>query len=173
MNRLTVAILCLGMGFASISSALAQENSTAQQQQRPANPAAQFAPMIEAIRNTPGCLGVEAARLQSGKFAIFAFFKDKEAAKLWYYNPVHKQVMQRMMPDAVPADDHEPMSEVPAGVPVLAAATITPPAAGQQGLPQISIELYTPLSGGFNLGGGFAPEGFAPADPPSTQPSSN
>lgn len=125
-----------------------------------------FGPMIEAIRATPGCLGVEAARLQSGKLAIFAFFKDREAAKAWYYHPAHKQVMRDMMPDAIPPEGHEPMADVPPNTPVLACATITPPAAGE-GLTQISIELYTPLTGGLLIGEGFAPKGFAA---PSTQP---
>ncbi|HRK32082.1 MAG TPA: antibiotic biosynthesis monooxygenase [Tepidisphaeraceae bacterium] len=170
MNR-PIAFLAALSGFLLAGAVAIAQEQRPNRPQAQTNPAAQFAPMIEAIRNTPGCLGVEAARLQSGKFAIFAFFKDKEAAKAWYYDPAHKQAMQRMMPDAVPPDGHEPMSDVPAGVPVLAAATITPPAAGQQGLPQISIELYTPLSGGLRVGGGFAPEGFAPAPPPATQPS--
>ena len=39
---------------------------------------------MKGLRETPGCLGVEAARTQTGKNVIFAWFENKAAAMAWY-----------------------------------------------------------------------------------------
>jgi hypothetical protein len=113
-------------------------------------------------------------RLSNGQDVIFAFFENKQAALNWYYSPMHKGVMKLLGENA---DSKEPpMKDVPDGVPVMAIASITfggKPAIEGSPIPfsQISIELYTPLSGGLNFGGGFSPDEFRAArHAPATQP---
>lgn len=118
--------------------------------------------LMKGLKETPGCLGVEAAGTSSGKQVIFAFFQDKAAAMAWYDSPVHTK-FRRMMP--LPANDREPMENVPDGVPVMAVASISfkgEPAMKDSPIPfsQIAIELYTPLTGGININGGFSPDEF-------------
>jgi hypothetical protein len=119
--------------------------------------------LLEGLKATPGCLGVETAATQSGKRVVFAFFENKKAAEKWYYSPVHQALMDMVAPDR--NKKHKPMAGVPDDVPVMALASISfggKPAYEKSKLPfsQIAIELYTPLSGGLNIGGGFAPEKF-------------
>jgi hypothetical protein len=114
------------------------------------------------LLETPGCLGVETAGTGSGKNVIFAFFKDKQAALAWYHSPTHTR-FRKMMP--VTNEGHVPMAHVPDGVPVMALASISfqgEPALKDSPIPfsEISIELYTPLTGGLNVGGGFSPDSF-------------
>lgn len=118
--------------------------------------------LIQGLRETPGCLGVESGGMTSGKQVIFAFFKDKEAALAWYHSPTHQRFRQ-MMPPADP--DHVPMKHVPEGVPVMALASISftgEPAIKDSPIPfsQIAIELFAPLTGGLSIGGGFSPDEF-------------
>jgi quinol monooxygenase YgiN len=117
------------------------------------------AQMIATLKATPGCLGVETAKTQSGKFVIFAWFEDKQAAMKWYYSDMHRNLMRTFFPQ----DKYDkPMQDVPNdGKPILAIASVTftdKPAKGML-LPisQISIELYQPLSGGTSFNGRFAP----------------
>jgi hypothetical protein len=119
--------------------------------------------LIEGLKKTPGCLGVETAMTGTGKQVIFAFFEDKKAASNWYYSPVHQQLMDLMEPDR--DKNLKPMRKIPDGVPVMALASISfkgKPAIKDSPIPfsQIAIEMYTPLSGGINVGGSFAPEAF-------------
>src|SRR5262245_56577299 len=119
--------------------------------------------LIKGLKATPGCLGVDSGQMSSGKAVIFAFFENKKAAMKWYYSPTHQKAMDLLNPDR--DRKHVPMRGVPDDVPVMAVAAITfggKPAAGRLKLPvsQISIELYTPLSGGLNVGGGFSPDAF-------------
>jgi hypothetical protein len=48
------------------------------------SPAQQGGPdLIAMLKNTPGCLGVEAARTMSGKQVLFAWFENKQAVVIW------------------------------------------------------------------------------------------
>jgi hypothetical protein len=131
---------------------------------RPAGRPDPFTQLLDGIKSTPGCHGVVTAPQTShGQAVIFAFFQDKQAAAKWYYSPMHQELMK--MIGAPHEAGHEPMKDVPDGVPVMALASITmggkPPVEGSPiAFTQISIELYTPLSGGLNFGGGFSPEAF-------------
>lgn len=120
-----------------------------------------FPNLIETIKSTEGCLGVEAARTQSGKNVIFAWFANKEAVKRWYYSEYHQQMMKQFFPDAGATP---PLRDVPDDVgPIMAIASITmtdKPKFDGLSLPisQISIELYTPVTGGIFFGSRFAPD---------------
>lgn len=118
--------------------------------------------LIQGLRSTPGCLGVDAGKMGSGKNVIFAWFENKAAALAWYRSDVHRQAMTDFFPDTPRV---KPMDGVPDNVPILAIASITfadKPAFDETPLPisQIAIELYTPIKGGIHLGGTFAPAGL-------------
>jgi hypothetical protein len=116
--------------------------------------------LVGALKATPGCLGVEAARTQGGKQVIFAWFENRKAALNWYNSDVHRGLMQPFGGGGRPDG---PMADVPENVPVLAVASLTLNTAAQTAaemknqLSQIAIELYTPLPGGLAVGGRFAP----------------
>ncbi len=123
-----------------------------------------FPDLAGALRATPGCLGVETAKTDSGKDAIFAWFEDKEAVLRWYWSEEHQSAMRAVFPASPDGSSgHEPLSEVPDEIgPILAIASITF-SEGEGVIPapfpisQISIELYTPITGGISFGGRFAP----------------
>jgi hypothetical protein len=118
--------------------------------------------LIPALQNTPGCLGIEVGSMQSGKQVIFAWFENKKAVLAWYYSDTHRALMGITGRTA----SSNPLANVPDEVPVLAIASVTlpnvkpgaaPSAADLTNIPQIAIELYTPLPGGLAAGGRFAP----------------
>jgi len=114
-----------------------------------------------ALEAIPGCLGTEAARTESGKEVIFAWFEDKRAVLRWYHSPIHQRTMRGAFPDFEPKG---PLKDVPEDAgPILAIAslTFTEQASGEgRPLPisQIAIELYRPVAGGLAFGGRFAPD---------------
>jgi hypothetical protein len=117
--------------------------------------------IVAALKASPGVLGVEAARTQGGKQALFVWFADKQAAVAWFYSGAHQELMRRFTPGA--STGRKPLADVPDNTgPILAIASLTyadqPQVAGVQ-LPisQIAIELYAPLPGGIAVGGRFAP----------------
>jgi len=114
-----------------------------------------------ALNAIPGCLGTEAARTESGKEIIFAWFEDKRAVLRWYHSPIHQRTIRGAFPDFEPQG---PLKDVPDDVgPILAIASLsfTDQAPGEGvSLPisQIAIELYRPVAGGLSFGGRFAPD---------------
>jgi hypothetical protein len=124
--------------------------------------------LIKALKEIPGCLGVESGRMTSGKAVIFAFFENKKAAMKWYFSPTHRQLIESLGGDY--DGKRRPMKGVPDDVPVMAVASITfggKPASEKLKMPfsQIAIELYAPLTGGLSIGGGFAPDAFRALSP--------
>ena len=118
-----------------------------------------FPDLVGALKATPGVLGVETARTQSGKQVIFAWFENKKAALTWYYSDTHRS-LQKVFAPGSPA--RTPMADVPDdGSPVLAIASLTmsgtPTADSPFPVSQIAIELYKPLPGGLAAGGRFSP----------------
>lgn len=110
---------------------------------------------VRALRESPGCLGVEAAQTGSGKRAVFAMFKDKAAVTAWYRHPAHQALVG--MVRFYRQHEHLPAAGVPddAG-PILVIATMTPapPADGvPPGTMLLSVELFSPLPGGVRFGG--------------------
>jgi len=132
---------------------------TGQQQGAAAQPGGGFPDLVGALKATPGVLGVETARTQSGKQVIFAWFENKKAALTWYYSDTHRSLQRAFAPGS-PA--RTPMADVPDdGTPVLAIASLTmsgtPTAESPFPVSQIAIELYKPLPGGLAAGGRFSP----------------
>ena len=87
-----------------------------------------FPDLVSGLKATPGCLGVETAKTDSGKNVIFAWFKDKKAALDWYYSDMHQKAMDTFFP-GIP--HREPLKDIKddAG-PIMAIASITPGKAG-------------------------------------------
>ena len=111
---------------------------------------AEFAQLVDAVKASPGCLGVEVARTGSGKQALFAWFEDKQAVLRWYASDVHQRAMRSAPPKAFTG--RPPLADVPDGTgPILIVASVGPG--------QIAIELYAPLPGGIAAGGRFSPDG--------------
>ncbi len=118
--------------------------------------------LIEGLKATPGCLGVDTAQTGSKKLVIIAWFKDARAARKWYYSPVHERMVKMAGGDVM---ESKPLEHVPDNVPVMVLASLTPSDRPEvEGIPmpikQISIELYTPLPGGAAVGGRLAPDTF-------------
>jgi uncharacterized protein (DUF1330 family) len=142
--------------------------------------------LVEALKATRGCLGVETAFTQSRKAVILAWFKDKDAVLDWYASDYHQTAMMGLREAAAAAEsaptkegtpkegpagtsanaayeEHEPLEFVPDDVgPILCIATITPSLKQavpgfNQAISQISIELYAPLPGGIAFNGTLAP----------------
>jgi hypothetical protein len=117
--------------------------------------------IVAALKATPGVLGVEAARTQAGKQALFVWFENKQAAVRWFYSDAHQELMRRFTPGA--STGRKPLADVPDNTgPILAIASLTyadqPQVAGvQMPVSQIAVELYAPLPGGIAVGGRFAP----------------
>src|SRR5436190_12760581 len=128
-----------------------------------------FPDLVGPLKATPGCLGVETAKTQSGKLVIFAWFEDKKAALKWYYSDTHQAVIKRFFPGRKLSD--HPLAGVPDdGGPVMAVASVTlnEERTKERPFKQIAIELYKPLRGGLSLGGRFAPDKMkipAPREP--------
>ena len=117
--------------------------------------------LVAALKETPGCLGVETAKTGSGKQVIFAWFEDKKACLKWYYSDVHVELMKQFFPDR--KSGRKPLTDVPGDSgPIMAIASITlgekPTKENPLGFKQIAIEMYQPLGGGIAIGGKFSPE---------------
>jgi quinol monooxygenase YgiN len=127
--------------------------------------------LAEALRRSPGCLGVEVARTESGKTVIFAWFEDKKAALAWYKSDVHQESMRRLFPDYV--SSRKTLSDVPDDSgPIMAIASLTPKKPTKDDpspFKQIAIEIYQPLGNGISIGGRFAPEKLK-VPPPKSEP---
>lgn len=119
--------------------------------------------MLKALKESPGCLGVETGQTSSGKRVVFAFFENKKAVLKWYFSPTHRALIEMLGTDY--EGKRTPLKGVPDDVPVMAVASLMfggKPASAKLGIPvsQISIELYTPATAGLTIGGGFAPDAF-------------
>lgn len=121
--------------------------------------------LVQGLKDTPGCIGVEAGRMASGKQSIFAWFENKAAVLRWYYSDMHMGVMDSLTTGMEPDAGQKPLAKVDDDEgPILVIATLTmaerPHFKSMPNLPisQISIELYAPLPGGAFLGGRLAPD---------------
>ena len=117
--------------------------------------------LVAALKETPGCLGVETARTASGKSVIFASFEDKKAALASYNSDTHQQLVKRFFPGYKRGG--KPLADVPDDSgPIMAVASITLSTTHTKEDPlpfkQIAIELYQPLGRGLSIGGRFAPD---------------
>ncbi|MDT4898958.1 MAG: hypothetical protein QOH25_4035 [Acidobacteriota bacterium] len=71
-----LALIVFGIIMLLASSAI----GLAQDQQDQKREGRGFPDLVAGLKATPGCLGVETARTDSGKSVIFAWFEDKKAA---------------------------------------------------------------------------------------------
>lgn len=122
-----------------------------------------FPDLPKALRETPGCLGIDTARTSSGKNVIFAWFENKKAVENWYDSQTHRESMRKFFPEAGAGRPLEGISDDTG--PILTIASITfsnKTQFSETDLPisQIAIELYAPLKGGIFLGSTFAPKGM-------------
>lgn len=155
-RELVIAGVAITLFYAWVPSALAQAPPALAQ-----SPVAGFPNVIEALRATPGCLGVETAQTASGRRVIFAWFENKKTLVDWYYGDVHQKAMKTVFPNTT--FDRKPLPDLAEDSgPILAIVSVkfadTPSAEATP--PQISsigIELYGPLPGGVAVGGRFAP----------------
>ena len=118
--------------------------------------------LIDGLKSVEGCLGAESARFSNGKVSIFGWFEDAEAARRWYYHPVHAQLLGMGGEDPTRP---KPLAHVSDGVPLMIIATIRPtdqPKIPGVPLPvdQISIEIFTPAPGGAYINARLSPETF-------------
>lgn len=171
-----VAMVAGGVGFAFVPRASPASNITLSdsavqpEEAQPEAPGGGGAPdmgqqLIAGLKASPGCLGVDAAQMMSGKNTIIAWFKNKEAVEDWYFSRVHMDLMKNLVADEARTDS-EPLAFIEnEEIPIMVIASITfaeKPSFETIRLPisQISIELIAPLPGGAYLGGRLAPEEF-------------
>ncbi|MFK7884704.1 MAG: hypothetical protein AB8F26_11040 [Phycisphaerales bacterium] len=153
----SVATFAVGLSVAAFTSKVQAQPEERQGQQ------VDFGQMLmNGLKNSEGCLGVENAQYGSGKIGIIAWFEDVEAAKTWYYSETHARFMN--MAGADP-EQREPMKHIKdPNTPVMVMASITMggdgPKLGFMPISQISIEMYTPLPGGASVNGRLAPAAF-------------
>jgi len=154
-NPMIVGPLAAALSLAPLGSSFAQEPL-------PGRPG--FAEhLIAAAKASPGCLGIETGRTDSGTRVIFAWFENKKALVEWYKSDFHQRAMRAAFPNQ--RFDREPLIRLPEDSgPILALVTLRPgdgPPTAAFPLPfkTIGIELYTPLPGGIAVGGRFSPEG--------------
>ncbi|MHC4416265.1 MAG: antibiotic biosynthesis monooxygenase [Planctomycetota bacterium] len=161
MNTRGLLIATVGSGLVLLGGL----TSSGRAQERPqpaAQPRSELPDLMSGLQQTPGCLGIELARTQSGKNVIFAWFENKQAVLGWYYSEMHQRVVDEFF--AEHDETHRPLAGVPDDVgPIMAIASVTmsdAPRFKETTLPvsQIAIELYKPVTGGLFLGGRFAPE---------------
>ena len=118
--------------------------------------------LVEGLKSTEGCLGVDSARMNSGKNVIIAWFKDPESVRRWYRHPVHAAMLQMVGSDV---SENSPLEHVKEDVPVMVVASITFTDKPEiEGIPmpisQIAIELFTPLPGGAYINSRLSPDKF-------------
>src|SRR5262245_26910257 len=66
--------------------------------------------LVDAIKASPGCLGVETARTAGGKQVIFAWFENKDALLKFYYGDAHQMLMRTLAPGA--SSGHPPLEAI-------------------------------------------------------------
>jgi hypothetical protein len=117
--------------------------------------------LVKAAKESPGCLGVETGRTNSGTLVIFAWFANKKAIVDWYRSDFHQRAMKSAFPNLTV--EREPLPDIPdeSGF-ILALVTLKlsnaqPTQAAPLPIQSIGIELYTPLPDGVAVGGRFAP----------------
>lgn len=157
-------MMAVGMGLMALAAGgvmtLAQQNGGHEQQQGQPDIGGM---LIGGLRQSPGCLGVDAGQMMSGKNVIVAWFENKAAVEKWYYSRTHLGAMKMFIKADV---DHAPLEHVTDNeTPIMVIASITPAteeelAAVGMPISQIAIELYAPLPGGASINGRLAPDTF-------------
>ncbi|MEM9066036.1 MAG: hypothetical protein AAGB51_11155 [Planctomycetota bacterium] len=157
LARRAVLFPLFAFAFAAVGAIGLTQNATAASAQQDMGRM-----LVNGLKATDGCIGVETGSTDSGHQMIMAWFENKAAALRWYNSAAHQQVMGMVGGDQ---EYRKPMTHVPDDVAIMVIAAITPsdrPEIPDMPLPisQISIEMYTPLPGGAYFGGRVAPEGL-------------
>ena len=120
-----------------------------------------FPNVVNALKASPGVLGVETGQTASGRRVIFAWFDGKKSLVEWYHSDVHQRAMRVVYPNGT--FGREPLPDVPDTTgPILTIVSVKfadapEPGASAPRIVAIGIELYGPLPGGVAVGGRFAP----------------
>jgi hypothetical protein len=158
------APIALAVVISTVAISLARQPQP-ESQQRPAPSGQSMGQrLVQGLKNSPGCLGVDAAETESGRNVIFAWFENKAAAMAWYNSPMHI-FMRKSFADPSGVE-REPMAGIPDDVPILTIASLkfvaqdSPDRLPGLRIPvsEIAIEMYTTLPGGVRYGGGFTPK---------------
>jgi hypothetical protein len=151
-NRCLIALLVIA-GAAATSGCAGPQPSRS-------GPPAGFPDLPKALRESPGCLGVETAATTSGKRVIFAWFENKKAVENWYYSKTHLESMKKFFPDGGASKPLKGIADDSGPILTIASITFSNKQhhdATNLPISQISIELYAPIKGGIFLGSTFAP----------------
>src|SRR5260370_42318609 len=92
MTRHLLSAMALGMFVAAVQA----------DDYKPADAAAMqdaSKTLLADLKATPGCLGVETAKTDSGKQVVFAFFENKKAVLAWYNSPTHQKLVGLLNPN--------------------------------------------------------------------------
>jgi len=157
MTRRGILFPLFALAFAAVGFAMIGEKAEAAAGQQDMG-----RQLVQGLKATEGCLGVQTGDTDAGHSMIMAWFENKAAALRWYDSPVHRGMM-RAVGGAGGGDTGEPMAHVPDDVPIFVIAAITfsdrPEIPGVPiPIKQISIEMYTPLPGGAFINGRVAPD---------------
>jgi hypothetical protein len=121
-----------------------------------------FPSVVKALRESPGCLGVETGQTAGGRRVIFAWFDGKKSLVDWYHSDVHQRAMRAVFPNQT--FDRQPLPDLAEDSgPILTIVSVKfadapAPGATAPAITSIGIELYGPLPGGVAVGGRFAPD---------------
>lgn len=156
MKRKPLAFaVVIGLGLCGV---IVAQNTGPKAKPPPAGGDAGFPNLVAGLKETPGCLGVETARVRGGKNVIFAWFENKAAVVKWYRSDMHMGVMKRFFPEDTPRAPLKGISDDEGPIMVIASITmLAKPTENGPPISQIAIELYKPLPGGAFLGERFAP----------------
>ena len=117
-----------------------------------------FPIVVDALRASPDCLGVETGQTANGRQVIFAWFDGKTSLVDWYRSDAHQRAMKAVFPrqtfDRQPLPD---LAEDSGPILTIVSVKFAESHDGARRISSIGIELYGPLPGGIAVGGRFAP----------------
>src|SRR5262249_3222665 len=70
-----------------------------------------FPNVVNALKTSPGVLGVETGQTASGRRVIFAWFDGKKSLVEWYHSDVHQRAMRAVYPNGT--FGREPLPDLP------------------------------------------------------------
>jgi hypothetical protein len=132
------------------------------QEQPPAAGADFGKQLMDGLRATEGCYGVEAAAMSvSGMRTIIAWFENKDAVLRWYQSPTHHFFVRAAGADPTQTSPLQHITDPDTPIMVMASIKMGQPAPGSRmPISEFSVALYTPLPGGAMIGGRLAPMDF-------------
>ncbi len=150
--------------------ALSSLSAPASPQQPPQNGGGGLEFFVQAMKGAPGCLGIEQGKVQGGRLALFAWFKDSPSADGFVSGPICQGMRQMAK---VPDSAVRPATAARGPVLVIASFTPSKDPKAPLGLGQLGVERMIPVTGGFAYGDRFAPQsvtvpglGFQPRKTP-------